>query len=316
MGKKIRKRRSDDGIVAMIIAGAAAVMVIILIAAFMIAANSGKAEHNGETQTSGVSDTAGTDEAAEPPANQTDADSTQAEPPQTEQTTPETTEADAPPSDVPAKYDEALLKKVSLPEGTAPDGYRDKLVFFGDSTTYGMKAYKVFGSRDTKQVWTPTSGTLALFRALTDLIYNPNTGEEQLLKDLCASVKPEYLVMTLGVNGIAFLEEEDFKAEYQAVIDTILQNSPDTHLILQSIYPVASNSETLKSINNTRIQAANEWIVELAAENNLPYLNTYYALVGDDGWLPQKYQNGDGMHFNEVGFAAIMDYVLSHPYLP
>ena len=233
----------------------------------------------------------------------------------TEKKTPVVTEPpkkDDTPKLIP-EYDEALLARVALPEGTAPDGYVDKLVFFGDSTTHGMKAYKVFGSRDTTQVWTPTSGTLALFRAMTDLIYNPVTGEEQQIGALAASVKPEYLIMTLGVNGVSMMEEDYFKEEYQNVVNAILKNSPDTKLILQSIYPVAKSYENQKSINNTKICAANEWIAEIADAYGLPYLNTYSALVGADGYLPESYQNGDGMHLNSEGFAAIMQYVKTHP---
>ena len=219
------------------------------------------------------------------------------------------------PDSIPTVYDEKLLSSAALPEGTAPEDYIDRLIFFGDSTTYGMKPYKVFGTRDTKQVWTPTSGTLALFRATTDLIYDPNTDTELSLADICAAEKPEYLVMTLGVNGIAFMDETYFKTEYQNVINTILKASPDTKLILQSMYPVARSYENQTSINNEKIQAGNQWIVEIAAAYGLPYLNTYSALVGADGYLPENYQNGDGMHFNEVSFAVVIDYVRSHPYL-
>ena len=229
---------------------------------------------------------------------------------------PVVTEAPKPPVTpdvIPTFYDEDLLAEVALPEGTAPDGYADKLVFYGDSTTHGMKAYKVFGSRETTQVWTPTSGTLALFRAATDLVWDPNSKTELSLADLCKSVKPEYLIVTLGVNGVAMMDETWFKTDYQGIINIILENSPDTKLILQSIYPIARSYEKQQSINNTKIQTTNQWIVQIAKANNLPYLNTYEALVGDDGYLPESYQNGDGMHFNEVGFAAVMDYVKSHP---
>lgn len=217
------------------------------------------------------------------------------------------------PDSIPTFYDAELLAEVALPEGTAPDGYVDKLVFYGDSTTHGMKAYKVFGSRDTTQVWTPTSGTLALFRAATDLVYDPNSKTEMSIADLCKSVKPEYLIVTLGVNGVSMMDENWFKTDYQSLINIIRQSSPDTKLILQSIYPVARSYAKQESINNTKIQTANQWIVQIAKANDLPYLNTYSALVGEDGYLPESYQNGDGMHFNEVGFAKVIEYVKTHP---
>ncbi len=314
------RRRSDSAPLLIIIISAVC-MVLLMALFFSVAMRRTEEGPEGPnvtpdpTYTDTGSDTDAQTEAPQPPDSA-------ALPVQTEEPTPGTAappETTVPPPQkdpgpTPEGYD-ALMKAVALPKGTAPDGYVDRLVFFGDSTTHGMKAYKVFGSRDTKQVWTPTSGTLALFRALTDLIYNPNTGEEQQIGDLAAAVKPEYLIMTLGVNGVASMKEDYFKADYQGVIDAILDNSPDTHLILQSIYPVAKSWTNTKSINNDKIMDANLWIAELAYENDLPYLDTYSALVGEDGYLPEGCQNGDGMHLNETGFAKIMDYVKTHPYI-
>ena len=57
----------------------------------------------------------------------------------------------------------------------AGDEYISKMVFIGDSTTYGLKAYDVL---DDSQVWTPSSGTLALFNQSIATIVYPATGEE------------------------------------------------------------------------------------------------------------------------------------------
>ncbi len=318
-------RRKNNSVPAIIIIASTLVMILCMVLFFMSAwkRNSQtvtQTPEHGSTVTDKQGESADISEAsterisgiATEPILSTNSIPSKATEPLTE---PDTQSIPKPPSgDVIPVYQEELFASVALPAGTAPEGYRDKLVFFGDSTTHGMKAYKVFGSRDTTQVWTPTSGTLALFRAVTDLIYNPNTGEEQLLCDLAAAVKPEYLIVTLGVNGVSFMDEEYFKTEYQNVIDTILKASPDTKLILQSIYPVARSYEKQQSINNQKICDANAWIVELADANQLPYLNTYAALVGEDGYLPEDCQNGDGMHLNEAGFSKIMDYVINHPY--
>jgi len=319
----------------MIVVISALCMTALMVLFFTLALKQEQNPPEHPEQTGIVSDIADgiADNPTEPPAGTTPAPDGQTDagtdaPAQTEAVTaappaPVTTEAQTEKSDppktpvtpesIPTFYDETLLAEVALPEGITPDGYIDKLVFYGDSTTHGMKAYKVFGSRDTTQVWTPTSGTLALFRAATDLVYNPNTKTEMTLADLCKSVQPEYLIMTIGVNGVSQMNESWFKADYQGLIDIIQTNSPDTKLILQSIYPVARSYAKQESINNTKIQTANQWIVQIAKANDLPYLNTYSALVGEDGYLPESYQNGDGMHFNEVGFAKVIEYVKTHP---
>lgn len=194
--------------------------------------------------------------------------------------------------------------------------YLDKLTFLGDSTTYGLKFYEMLsGGSETKQVWTPASGTLALFNQSIATIVYPETGEEIPITDAVARAKPEYMVITLGVNGVAMMDEEYFTSEYTALVKRIQENSPDTKIILNSIYPVSSKYEHLDQINNDKIQAANVWVEKVAGDTGVRFLNTYEAIVGSDGWLPLEYENGgDGMHLNPAGFNVILEYIKTHEY--
>ena len=136
----------------------------------------------------------------------------------------------------------------------AGQAYIDKLVFLGDSTTYGLRAYKMLaGGKDTTQVWTPKIGTLTLSQASFATIVYPETDEELTIADAVAKKKPEYLVITLGVNGVAFMKEDYFKSEYKKIIDSVQTASPDTKIICQSIFPVAKSYARLDSINNDLI---------------------------------------------------------------
>ena len=51
-----------------------------------------------------------------------------------------------------------------------------------------------------------------------------------------------------------------------------------------------------------------------AAINSVKYLDMASGLVGDDGFLPQSYQDGDGMHLNAEGMKAWMAYLRTHAY--
>ena len=194
--------------------------------------------------------------------------------------------------------------------------YIDKIVFLGDSTTYGLRRYKVLsGGKDTTQVWTPTNGTITLSYANTVLIWYPETDKEMTIKDAAALKKPEYLVITLGVNGVSFMGEEYFKKEYGKLIKSIQEASPDTKIILQSIFPVASNYELLKSINNEKIDAANEWVVQIAEEYGVKYLDTNSKLRDENGWLKDSYQNGDGLHLSEAGLNIELNNLRTHAWV-
>ncbi|MCD7767801.1 MAG: SGNH/GDSL hydrolase family protein [Oscillospiraceae bacterium] len=113
----------------------------------------------------------------------------------------------------------------------------------GDSTTYGIGYYYEQGYTElcpSSQVWTPASGTLTLSQYNIATIVYPETGEELTITEAVTQAEPEYLYnITLGVNGVSFMDEEWFKRDYSALVESIRAASPDTEIVLNSIYPVA-----------------------------------------------------------------------------
>ena len=204
----------------------------------------------------------------------------------------------------------------ALPE-TADAGqqYVDRLTFLGDSLTYHMA---LFGYVPFTQVWVPEIATLALFSCPTALINyypkaDPENPRELSIADTAAAAQPEYLVISLGVNGMAVLDEDEFKRYYSDLIDSILENSPDTKIICQSIYPVVDGVAP-KGITNENVVKANRWIQDVAKQAGLPYLNTYEILVDDAGGLAAQYAREDGYHVTEGTYELILQYIRTHAY--
>ncbi len=192
--------------------------------------------------------------------------------------------------------------------------YLDKLIFLGDSTTYGIGYYYRHGYTDLvppSQVWTPVNGTMTLSYYATTKLYYPPTGEELLIADAAARFQPEILVITLGVNGISFMDEEWFVRDYTALVKSIQEASPDTRIILNSIYPVADSYEYQSSINNEKIGRANGWIETMAEDLGVRFLYSFEALEVD-GKLPESGQNGDGLHLTGESFGKVMAYIRTH----
>ena len=213
--------------------------------------------------------------------------------------------------DIPTVYSREYYDEVVAREGIAPDGYIDGFAFLGDSTTYGMGVYKVL---DWSQVWVPSNGTLTLSSVAAETpLYDAVTNSERTLADMCISNKPKYLVITLGANGMVYLSDDMFKSYYCNVIDTIQKANPDITVVLQSIYPVCASCSLGKNFNNSTISHANELIVEIAYAYGLSYLDTYSALIDGNGYRPEGYTNGDGLHFSRAGFDVILGYIKSHP---
>lgn len=193
--------------------------------------------------------------------------------------------------------------------------YIDKLTFLGDSTTYGLKYYEVLsGGKNTTQVWTPASGTLTLYNYATATIVFPEDGQEISIVDAVTRKQPEYLVITLGVNGVAEMDEDWFKQDYTALVQSIQAASPDTKIICNSIYPVENDYEYINSINNTNIPQANEWIKAVAEATGCKYADSASVLKAEDGSLREDYGNGDGIHLNADGFNAVLEYLRTHAY--
>ena len=121
-------------------------------------------------------------------------------------------------------------------------------------------------------------------------------------------------IITLGVNGVSMMDEDWFKTDYTALVQSIQAASPDTKIICNSIYPVENDYEQIESINNTNIPQANEWIKAVAEATGCKYADSASVLKAEDGSLREDYGNGDGIHLNADGFNAVLNYLRTHAY--
>ena len=142
-------------------------------------------------------------------------------------------------------------------------------------------------------------------------IVYPETKEELLITEAVERSRPDILVITLGVNGIGYMDRDWFLRDYTALVKSIQAASPDTGIILNSIYPVADSWQYQSSINNDKIREANLWIEELAELLGARYLSSFDALEVE-GKLPENRQNGDGLHLTGEAFGLVMTYLRTH----
>lgn len=210
-------------------------------------------------------------------------------------------------------YADSLPTRLAATEDAGRD-YLDKLVFLGDSTTYGIGYYYRRGYTSlvpASQVWTPKSGTLTLSYYDTAKIVYPATGEELSIPEAAGRAKPAYLVITLGVNGVSFMDKDWFIRDYTALVRSIQAASPETRIILNSIYPVADSYEYIKSINNSKITTANGWVESIARDTGCRFLYSFES-VAEKGKLPESAHNGDGLHLSGESFGKVMEYIRKH----
>ncbi len=221
----------------------------------------------------------------------------------------------ADPDDTSAPAANPNVGQTPLPE--TPDAgmaYQDKLIFVGDSLTAHLVAREVLtGGKMTKQVWRTENNMLNLNSEVTaaKIIY-PETGESMTIAEAAGKSKPEIMIVTLGTDwGVSFLTETDFKACYTALIRDIQTASPDTTVILQSIFPVTTSAK----LKNDKIDVCNGWVREIAAECGCPYLDTQTVLKGADNALKPEYCNSsDGIHLHKEAYEVILQYIRTHAY--
>lgn len=223
------------------------------------------------------------------------------------------------------------------PVNTVPDGvvleqtddmgqdYIDSIIFLGDSTTYHMINRGVLsGGKETKQVWSGASGWLNLDGNIhTTTIRYPKTDEEMTIAEAVALEKPEYLVITLGIDyGVAYCDEYKFTTYYGKLLTAIKQASPDTKIMLQSIFPVSAayeksvidSGKEKNGITNAKIDTANVWVMQLAKDYGCKYLDTASVLKDSSGAMNAIYDEGDGIHMKVDAYKAIVQYVRTHGY--
>lgn len=197
---------------------------------------------------------------------------------------------------------------VILPLGEdAGQEYLDKLYFVGDSTTYHF--FK--GGIDRSHILVPESLTLKLSSDILTL----TVGDTGLtIPEAIKETGAEIVIITIGVNGADGFTEAKYKSYYKKLLTAIMEQSPDTDIILQSVFPVTKEySDRDIGITNAGIDQLNEWVKEIAFDLGLRYLDTQSILKNDVGAQIESYNEEDGVHMNATAYAKILEYIRTHP---
>ena len=195
------------------------------------------------------------------------------------------------------------------------DGYIKKIIFVGDKTISPISS--VITNVQKEQVWSSIDGSLPLDNNLkTIAIIHSEDPKGSSIASAAEIYKPQYIIITVGLeNGVAYCNEEKFKEYYRELINSIKDFSPETNIILQSVFPISKEAEQANpNIANDRIDTANSWIAEICEESSVKYLNTASVLKDSRGYLAAEYDSGDGITLNEEGYKAMLNYIRTHGY--
>ena len=197
--------------------------------------------------------------------------------------------------------------------------YLDSMIFFGESTTAHLRARGVLsGGKKTDRVWADESGTRMLSSRITsEPIVYPPTGEHLTVADACRLARPQILVLSFGLNGVMKFasDRELYLASYGRLIEAVRAASPDTRILIQTVYPVSRADAYSVDVDtlNAYILRLNEWLPALASRyENLRVVDTASALRDADGRLCAAYAEADGIHLTRAAYEAVLAYLRTH----
>ena len=195
-----------------------------------------------------------------------------------------------------------LVKK----EG-AKEGYLNRCVFLGDSRTVAMVNYGFFND-DSALAQIGISHP-----AFASNKFMNNAGKEYTMKSYLESHQAQVIYILLGVNGINDSSEDHYKNTFISLIDRVAELAPNSNIVLVSIGPVDDNGRYKDYVQNALIDKYNDFLLEIAKEKHIFYLDIAEVLKGSDGQVKSEYNGGDGLHYSGKGCEAIFNYIVEHP---
>ena len=191
----------------------------------------------------------------------------------------------------------------------ADESYLDGIVFVGDSRTNGMMKYGFIEEGQTFAV----DGINHRDIQEQKFVYLDSKTSPYTLAEAIEIKQPEIIMVALGINGVAFMAEDDFMAEYENLIDLLQESSPDSKVIIEAILPVSSSKEKSDPrMKNTIIDAYNDRLYSLAQQKGCYFLDWSDELKDSNNALAKEYDSGDGLHLNTSAYEVLMDYIMTH----
>ncbi len=192
------------------------------------------------------------------------------------------------------------------------DSWFDNVVFIGDSVTEGLKLYRGDAIPGAKFL---SAGSLSATNILSGQLKPTYQGEKVTVENGVKLSGAKYVYIMMGMNNISYGVERA-TSDMVTVINSITAANPSVKIVIESVTPMTStSSRTDSKLNNTTINAYNERMKQLAAENGWYYVNVAEAVSDANGYLIQSYcsdANNMGIHFNSKGAAAWIDYLKTH----
>lgn len=192
---------------------------------------------------------------------------------------------------------------------TVEGNYFEKSVFLGDSRTVAMKELGILEAANTFSV-----NGINHIDFISQIFLDTVTGITGDIFEIVAARKPDKIYVALGVNGVSFIQKDLFIEKYNELIERLIEASPDSKIIIESILPVNENTYTgsNKNLTNKNIDEMNTELLAISENRGVYFLDISDALKNEENSLAIQYDCGDGLHFTKEGYEAVFEEICKY----
>ena len=156
----------------------------------------------------------------------------------------------------------------------------------------------------------------ALALAVADIaqsrIVYPGDGSIVTSPDAAMLLQPDILVISIGNDGIANIDQFDFIDKYDTLIADIRRNSPNTWVICLPLTSVTADYAGNDGLSVAKCNEANTWIQTVCQQTGSIYCDAVSAVQDVSGTLLKEYAAADGRTLNPTGVTQILQYLRYH----
>ena len=168
--------------------------------------------------------------------------------------------------------------------------YPEDIVFLGNSITDGGHFNELFEMPNIKN------------RGISSDVIN---GVAKRLTQVTKG-HPAKIFLLIGINDVAQnVSAPKLIKKYEDLVDSIISQSPETKLYLQSVMPVNHSFKRYKTLygKDKVIIDFNKGIMGIAEKKGVTYIDLWPMLADSEGRLKRAYTN-DGLHLSGAGYKA------------
>ncbi len=199
-------------------------------------------------------------------------------------------------------YDSVKLKETK----NYGNDYFNKITMVGDSNTMYMY---LNGYLNGLKAWAIPCLHAESMHSTEINLYG--LGIKMKLLDAVEKYKPETMILNFGTFSTAWISEETFNEKANTMIEQIKEKSPNTKIILISIYPI-KKGDNINKFQQDIINKYNFLILEMADKHGLKYLDVQEVLKDDDGYGKEEYFEDDKFHLTLLGHNTVKEYIKTH----